>query len=300
VARKRALREKDYRHGDDVYIPKVMLAFFCVQVLALTASAAEVKVGDRLIKVPSPEGFVELTPKMSPYYETMRAYVAPNNVRYLTLITKEKADALLRGEDIELHRYINVESEKGISTSSVSSSQFTQLRNILRNQIDDMYANVQKHLPEIVDEGNKAISAEFAADMALELGGLVTLPIHLDTNNTIANSMYMTVGATVDGEHVGTNVLAVTTLFLHVKDKVLFLYVYGSESELDWTRDTAATWAADIVAANPLSDEEKRAVDKSDSISVDWSQVLEKALIGALVGGLVGFVSLYFRKRKKE
>lgn len=291
---------KVYRNGGDVQNLKLIFAFLLIQGVSLSAGAVEVKVGDRLINVPLPDGFVELTPKMSPYYETTQAYIAPSNVRYLTLITEDKAEALLQGEGVELGRYINVESEKGISAASVSSGQFRELRSILRNQIDDMYANFEKQLPEIIDEGNKTVSVEFAADIAVEIGGLVPLPIHLDTDNAIANSMFMTVGATVDDEDVGTDVLAVTTLFLHVKDKVIFLYVYGSKSELDWTRDAAAMWATDIVAANPLSTDEKRAVDKSGSYGINWSQVLEKALIGALVGGIIGFVSFFFRKRNKK
>jgi hypothetical protein len=283
-----------------VYNPKLIFVLFLLQGVSLSAGAVEIKVGERLINVPLPDGFVELTPKMSPYYETMRAYIGPSNIRYLTLITEDKAEALLRGEEVELDRYINVESEKGISATSVSSGQFAELRSILRNQIGDLYANVEAQLPEIVNEGNKTVSAEFAADIAVELGGIVPLPIHLDTDNAIANSMFMTVGVTVGDEDVSTDAVAATTLFLHVKDKVIFLYVYGSKSELDWTRDAAATWATDIVAANPLSTEEKRAVDKSDSFGVNWSQVLEKALIGALIGGAIGFVSFFFKRRKKK
>jgi hypothetical protein len=283
-----------------VYNLKLIFAFLLIQGVSSNAGAVDVEVGDRLINVPLPDGFVELTPMMSPYYQTMRAYIAPSNIRYLTLITEDKAEALLRGEDVELDRYINVESEKGISATSVSFGQFTEFRSIFRNQIDDMYANVEKRLPEIVNEGNSTVSAEFSADIAVELGGMVPLPIHLDTDNVIANSMFMTVSATVDDEGVGTDVVAATTLFLHVKDKVIFLYVYGSESELDWTREAAAMWAMDIVAANPLSTDEKRAVDKSDSFGINWSQVIEKALIGALLGGVIGFVSFFFRRRKKE
>ncbi len=214
--------------GGDVYKLKWILAFFLIQAICLNASAAEIKVGDRLINVPLPDGFVELTPEMSPYYETSQAYIGPNNVRYLALVAEDKAEALLRGEDVQLYRFMNVESEKGISESSVSSRQFTELRTILRNQIDEMYAKVEKQMPDLVKKGNAAISAEFSADVAVELGGLVPLPIHLDTDSVIANSMYMTVGGTVSGEDVGSNVLAATTLFLHVKDKVLFLYVYGT------------------------------------------------------------------------
>lgn len=267
---------------------------------SLSANGVEIKVGDRLIDVPLPDGFVELTPMMSPYYETMRAYVAPNNIRYLTLIPKDNAEALLRGEDIELERYINVESEKGLTATSVSSDQFAELRGILRNQIEEMYANVEKQLPEMMNKGNAAISSEFSVDIAVEVGGIVPLPVHLDTDNAIANSMFMTVGVNVDNEDAGTDVIAATTLFLYVKDKVLFLYVYGSETELDWTKDTAAMWATAIVATNPLSTDEKRVVDDSDSFSFNRSQVLEKALIGVVIGGVVGIFFFLSRRRKKE
>ena len=279
---------------------KLIFAFLLILGASLQVGAVEVQVGDRPINIPLPDGFVELTPQMSPYYETMQAYVAPSNVRYLTLITANKAEALLRGEDVELDRYINVESERGISTSSISSTQFVEFRDFLRDQLDDLYAKVDEQLPGIVDKGNTIVSEKFDAEIAVELGGMVPLPIHLDTNDAIANSLFMTVGATVDGETVGNSVLAATTLFMHVKDKVLFLYVYGAESDLDWTREVAASWAADIIAANPLSTEEKRAVEQSDPLGIDWSKVLEKALIGALAGGVIGFFATVLRRRKKE
>jgi hypothetical protein len=279
---------------------KLVLAVILLQGLGLDVRALEIEVGDRLIKLPLPDGFVELTPAISPYYEAMRAYIGPNNLRYATLITTNDAEALLRGEDIELERYMNVESEKGISATSVSSVQFADYRHIVRSQIDDMYANVEEQLPEIVGKGNREISEEFNADLAVEVGGLVPFPIHLDTDNAMASSMFMTVGGTVDGENIGADVLAATTLFLHVKDKLLFLYVYGQESDIEWTREAAKRWSTDIVAANPLSAAEQRAVERSDSIGIDWSQVLEKALIGALVGGAIGLFSFLFRKRQKQ
>ena len=39
-------------------------------------------------------------------------------------------------------------------------------------------------------------------------------------------------------------------LSLHVKDKVLFVYAFGPEKDLEWTRAAASTWATRIVAAN--------------------------------------------------
>ncbi len=279
---------------------KLILAFLLLQGMSLNVSAVEIEVGDRPVNLPLPGGFVELTPQMSPYYDAMKAYIAPSNVRFLTLITASKADALLRGEEVELDRYMNVETEKGISRSSVSTDQFSELRDIVRDQIVDIYAEIENKLPDFIDEGNRELSQKFDIDVAVELGGMVPLPVHLDTESAIANSMFMTVGASADGESLGTDVLAATTLILHVKDKVIFLYVYGKESDLEWTREAAARWATDIRAANPLSTSEQRAVERSSSSGINWSRVFEKALIGAFLGGIIGFISFLFGRRKKQ
>ncbi len=66
---------------------KLVFVFLLIQGISLSADAVEVKVGDRPINVPV--GFVELTPDMSPYCETVQAYIAPTNIRYLTLITED-------------------------------------------------------------------------------------------------------------------------------------------------------------------------------------------------------------------
>lgn len=267
---------------------------------SLNAMAFDIQLEDRTISLPAPDGFVELTPKMSPYYETLRAYVGPTNVRHLTLIGQDEADALLRGEVVDLARYINVETPKNMSGTSVSSTQFMRLRNLLRTQIEELYAKAEAQLPEIIGEANKVVSSKLSADVAVELGGMVPLPIHLDTDNAIANSMYMTVDTTVDEGARVSEVLSATTLVLHVKAKVLFLYIYGQESDLEWTRDTASKLSAAIVQANPLSDSERLAVARSESRAIDWNAVIQKAAIGAVIGGIFGLISLFFRKRKKE
>ena len=224
----------------------LLLGFVCLQ-----AGATEIVVGERsTINVPHPDGYVELTPDMSPYYESMWAYVAASNNRYLTLIHESTAAAILRGDAVQVGRYMNIETEKSISRMSISAAQFGQFQNIMRTQLYELIARVQEQVPELTSAGNAALSEQFDADLAVDLGGVVPLPVHLDTSNTIASSMYMTVSATVNGEDMGSEILAATMLTLHVGDKVLFLYVYGAQSDLLWTRETASAWADSIVAEN--------------------------------------------------
>lgn len=226
----------------------LVLTGFC-----LNAAAGDILVGDRTIDIPLPEGFVELTPDMSPYYESMWAYIAPSNNRYLTLVEESRADAMRRGETIDVGRYMNIETEKSISRMSISAAQFDELQNVLRNQLFELTAKLEELAPEMLDAGNASLSEQFDTDLAIEFGGVVPFPIHHDTDNAIASSMYMTIAATVNGEAAETEVLAATMLTLHVGDKVLFLYVYGPQPDLIWTRQIAAAWADRIVAANSAS-----------------------------------------------
>ncbi len=280
-----------------MYKWKLILAALLITGLSLNAGAADINVGNRLVNVPLPDGFTELTPDMSQYYGTIQAFVAPTNTRHLTLIPNAVADAMLRGELVDLERYMSIESEQGLSAASLSAAEFAELRRHYRDQVDELYATVEERLPGMLEEGNRVVSEALSADMAVDFGGMVPLPIHLDTDNAIASSLFMTVGATVNGENVGSDVLAGTSLILHVKDKVLFLYVYGPESDLEWTRETAAAWATSIVAANPFYSEEQRGAEKPDSFSGDTGRIFEIALIAALIGALIGLVSFFLRRR---
>ena len=53
---------------------KLILAFLLIQGVTLRVGAVEIEVGSRLINLPLPDGFVDLTPNMSPYYEFTRAF----------------------------------------------------------------------------------------------------------------------------------------------------------------------------------------------------------------------------------
>lgn len=216
----------------------------------LNAGAADIVVGERTISIPVPQGYIELTPDMSPYYESMWAYVAASNHRYLTLIQASKAGAMRRGESVDVGRYMNIETEKNLSRMSISAAQFDEFQDVMRNQLLELTARVEERLPEITSAGNASLSEQFDADLAVDLGGLVPLPIHHDTDNAIASSMFLTVSATVNGEDMGSDILSATMLSLHVGDKVLFLYVYGAQADLLWTRETAGAWADRILAAN--------------------------------------------------
>jgi len=196
-----------------------------------------IQVRDRVIRIPLPDEFAVLTPQMSPHYEILNSFTPVTNVTYVTLIPAQKAAALAVSDQVRLPRYLTVSSQKqGWGTATVSPEKFLELRQALRSQFDQLHAEFEE---------------EVGKDPAVDLVAHEPLPIHLDTEHAIAFSSLETVGGGADDEGATTQVRATTTTFLRVGDKLLYLNVFGPESDLDWTRELSEKWAAEIVAANP-------------------------------------------------
>ncbi len=224
-------------------VPILLLAAF-------TARAVEIDVNGRAIEIPLPPGYSELTPEMSPVYEAMYSYVVPSNERYLIIMPTEITESILRGEDAVYERYMVVESERQTARQSFSTQTFAEFRDILRSQLDEIFEEVRQELPDLADDASQSVSDAIGEDLELSIGEIVPFAVHLDTENAMAYSQYVNYGTAVAGEDMGNTVVAATTAFVHVRDKILFIYVYGAEDDLEWSRDFASNWLDQIFAAN--------------------------------------------------
>ena len=221
-----------------------------VLLLSAPASAIEIEAGGRTLEIPLPSGYSELTPEMSPSYEAMYAYVVPTNERYLILVPDEAAAAFLRGKDADYDRYMMVEAERQTVQFDLTQAEFDELRDTMRGQIDELYDSVRESLPEVFDDASETISDRFDTDLAMSVGDIVPLEAHLDTDNAFAFSQLIKIGIAVDGEDQEPEVGIATATFVYVRDKLIFVYVYGGEDDLEWTREFANTWVDQILAAN--------------------------------------------------
>jgi hypothetical protein len=276
-----------------------LLAFLLFAGLGAGAFAEDIDVGESTISIPFPDGFVELTPEMGPYYDTMAAYTMPTNVRFFTLVPTETAETLLSGEYVDLPRFFNIESERAMMDRSVSTSDFAELRAYLSSQLEQLFVTVEETVGEVVDQSNAALSESYGAEVKADVGETVPLSVHTNTENKLAFTSKTTVGGTFDGAASEPDTIITTSLILHVQDKVLFLYVYGTGDDIEWTRRQAAAWGDAILAANPLSSEAQAAREEADAFGIDWNSVLRNAAIGAVAGGLIAFIASIFRRRRK-
>lgn len=276
--------------------------------IALPGFGNPVQLGNTTIDVPDVPGFAIVTPDIQPLYDVTKEFVYPGNTRFSTHVPESAIAVAIRGELPEFRRYMAVESANAFTQSPTSSAEFRQLRTILQEQRDQIFDAVLKQMPNLFDDASKGIKESLDVEMALSLNQVVPLPTHLDEERRYGFSMYTKQTVSTEYTEPEEIAMAATSVFMHIKGRIIFLYVYGGENDLEWTRQTANDWSTAIVAANPSSASDKIAESTPRAVrGIDWGRVLGKAASGAVVGGIIGgafglfgWLTSRFRKKRPQ
>jgi hypothetical protein len=273
----------------------------CLILIALpgAVSAATIVVGGTEIEIPSPSNFSEVTPQMATLYEVQKLFVASMNVEYLAFIPDKDVSTALRDELPELERRFTVQTAKSLVNLSVTRYSFEELKQVIKTQNDEIVKKAEAAIGQSIETINKNITGQYDVDLALSVSQMIPLPAHAQTERSLAYSAFVKYNINDEAGNPSSFVAAMTVTFVHVKGKVLFLYSYAEESGLDWSRNLSTQWSNAVIEANPS--------DLQSSINemlpaavtgIDWGEVGVKALIGAFIGLVIGFVS-WLAKRGK-
>lgn len=275
-------------------------------ILALAFSgshAAELDFGGTTITVPTPSGFARLTPDIQPLYDVSMDMVASTNVRLATFVDENIIPRALAGEMPTFEKYINVETMLQLRSSKVTATDFSEFKRSYRQNIEETIAQLNLKLPEGMARISEDVSETLDLDVALSVSNMVPLPIHHESDRTMASSSIVKYGIVAEEQGKEITVTSTTT-FVFLKGKLFFVYVYGGPNDLDWTRSQAARWIDSIIAANAYTPADHRAEQQTRRKGIDWSSVMAKGvgagLVGGLLGGAFGLFSWIGRRRKKK
>lgn len=266
-----------------------VLALATATCLAPPVGGVSVSVGGTQLEIPPPDGFVALTPELRTVYEFQKQFIWPNNEQLAVFIAESDIPIALRGEIPPLTRVFRVQVARSTAPLSISHSQFEELKEVGRKQVEDGLAKLKKELPLLFDKVSEGVSASLGAEIQIALGSVVPLPAHEDSDHAFAWSTFVNTNFRAELDPDATTVTSVmTSAFVHVKGKVLFLYCYGAADDLEWTRTASHAWSERILKLNETSTLSGLAV------------ILLKGLIAALL--VFGGAALYWlldRQRKR-
>lgn len=274
---------------------KISVAIFLL-IFVGSAYAEIFKIGDKELVIPSPQGFSRVTKQMDAVYRLGLQMADSKNDLLAYYISDTDIPTAMAGEIPSLERYFLLKVNKQLKNMVVGSKDFAELKDITTRQNKEIFESIKSQIPSLMKGASDGVSKEFNIDFAMEISQMVPLDPHYETNNALAYSMYINYGVSAEGAKEEL-IVSATATFVNVSGKVLFLYCYAPQDEIEWTRTASKSWAEKVMDSNT-----QPPARSSGGRGMDWDKVIEKGIVGAITGGLIaliiGVLSI-FKKRKK-
>jgi len=267
-------------------------------VLATPLMAVEISVGGTPITIPSPAGFVPVTEDMQPFEEISRRFVAPINVQLAQFISEPEAAMAARAEMPGAERRCYVQTLKEMAGKTVSKDLFEQLKRAVKTENENILKKAGAEIPGLLEKISRGLGEDFDSQVDLALSQALPLPPHMETDRSLAFSALLKYDLTDESGKPAVYEGVVTTTFVHLKGRVLFLYVNAEKGGLQWSRTVSKNWAAQLVQANPSTGTFAELEARPSRSGFNWSSVVRSAIIGGAIGGLFALFGALKKKRQ--
>ena len=275
---------------------KRTLATIILIFIAGSSYAKSFSIGGKDVIIPPPQGFSYVTREMDAVYRLSLQMVDPDNDQLAYYISNSDVPTAMAGEIPPLDRTFLVKVNKQLKDMVVGAKDFAEFKDVTKRQNKDAFESIKSQMPDLMEGNSEGISKEFDIDFAMQVSQMIPLEPHYEVDNAISHSMYINYGITTEGTKEEL-IVAVTATYVNVAGKVLFLYCYGLQDELEWTRSASKSWVEQIMNSNT-----QHPSISAGGRGMDWNKVIEKGTRGAISGGLIalifGILSI-FKKRKK-
>ena len=229
-----------------------MKGFYCsllVYSFSATLCAETLTVGGSPLEIPAPDGYAKVTPQMDGAYRLGQQMGDPMNDLLAFYVNDVDLPAAISGQVPVLERYFVLKVNKDLKGITVGNRDFAEIAQATAQQNKEVLKSVEELLPDLMQDSSEGISKEFDIDFAMSISQMVPLDPHLTTENVFSYSMYINYGVATGGA-TENDVMAATTTFINVSGKLLFLYSYGPQEDLEWTRSASKMWAIAIDSGN--------------------------------------------------
>ena len=274
---------------------KNILTIILLIFMAGSTYAETFSIGGKELVIPPPQGFSRVTQEMDAVYRMSLQTADPMNDQLAYYISDSDIPTAMSGELPSLERTFLLKINKQLKNMVVGSKDFAELKNMTKRQNKEIFESVKSQIPGLMKGASEGISKEFDVNFALQISQMIPLEPHYEADNALAYSMYINFGVSAEGTKEEL-IISATTTFVNVSGKVLFLYCYGPQGELEWTRSASKSWAENVMGSNTQPPARSSGVR-----GMDWNKVIEKGIVGAITGGLFalifGVLSIFKKKK---
>jgi len=133
--------------------------------IASTGWSNTISVGGTQLVIPDPPGFAAVTAQMPTVYRLRQQQVAPGNEQFICFIPELDIPNAMKDGLPRSARWFSVQTPKETVGISFSKTNFSELTQVLRTQIDELCGQVEKEAPGLLERVNKGLTKEFGVDL---------------------------------------------------------------------------------------------------------------------------------------
>lgn len=269
------------------------LAFAFLLPSALCAEA--ILIGERRLEIPRPQGS-GLAGKNTLASDKRVQFPEPPGTKQFLVFTLPPASGIGTGVGGgEFRRGLSVQTHRKLLDVSLSLADFQQAIAAIDSLRREDFARAQSGYLGTPDSGRGACVGLSGSKLVPVPSRTELLPVHRRTGRLLSYSLWLGFDRSDTAGDVRPIRRALTTTVLYLKTKMVYLNAYGEGEDLDWTRDASRAWADSILAANPLSAADSADEKRNTHREFSWTRMWIWAVVGALIGGLLGFLPIFSR-----
>jgi len=273
---------------------RLLLVLLC---LHTTLRAVEITIDSEPFTIPAPRGYSLLTDDMQPWADIAKRYVPSTNKQYALFMPDTDITLVkIGGAPQNNNRRYAVQMLIAGEHDFIGNADFEKIKNGFRNQMNDnANANGAATMKKISDT---ALNAD-GGNASTTVNNLTMLPVHDETSRSVSCSMLTKFTVNDNGyDQIMESVATIT--FVHLKGKVLYLYVYAPKEDLEWSRQASKEWLAEIMAANPVSAAMAQREQAENHSGFNWFSLGKSGFQGAIIGGIVGAIVVLMKRKNKS
>ena len=206
-------------------------------------------IGGTEIAIPTPDQYVQVTKRMDAVNRLHSHMSDPMNDLLASYIPQSEVAIAMKGELPVLEKGFVLKVNKNLKSVVVNSRDFAEFKSVTKSQNKEIYQSIKSKLPNILKKNSQGISKEFNVDVALEISQIIPLDPHYEADNTLSYSMYI-IYKVSEGLQEQEYITSATATAINVSGKILFLYCYGAQKDLEWTQNASRAWSDKVIASN--------------------------------------------------
>jgi hypothetical protein len=262
--------------------------------LAVGAMATPQKFGSRQLEIPDPQGFVPLSAASPRFMEMAQAYIPPTNRLVEVYATPADRAVFAAGSGKDLARYLQLQTLRKVEGQPISSADFAEASQEMEAGLKEAFKSVDAQASELLGKGNAAAKEKIGVDPQIGASDFG----YLGAYRREPWGMFFSLSTKVAVGAETHKMICAGALTL-INHQLIYLYAYSTfdqPTDRTWAETAVSTWADAVHAANP---DDAALEAQSQSLGFNWKGVGRSAFIGAIIGGLIGIVVTFVRKKQR-